>query len=166
MHTLQGKPDTHDTYASRASPRTPLVRFLWAVPVRDNLSRSHQQSWTDPLLPRKRALVLIHNMLIDRSVGPYPVSLPQQPIKQWRKVKHLLATSYIGLLAPYLQHVINMFNTCSGGGGGTHRSLINTDGSYNLRGVGFLHQSLRSSQPMILHFPLMTLSSLKLTSST
>jgi hypothetical protein len=165
MHTLQGKPDIHDTYASCASPGTPLVRFLWEVPIRDNLSRSHQQSWTDPLLPRKRALVLIHNTPIDRSVGPYPVSLPQQPIKQWRKVKHLLATSYIGLLAPYLQHVINIFNTCSGGGA-THRSLTDTDGSYNLGGVGFLHQSLRSSQPMILCFPLMTLSSLKLTSST
>jgi hypothetical protein len=31
--TLQGKPDTHDTYAFHASPRTPLIRFMRAVPV-------------------------------------------------------------------------------------------------------------------------------------
>jgi hypothetical protein len=32
------KSDTHDTYASRASPRMPHVRFLRAVHVHDNLS--------------------------------------------------------------------------------------------------------------------------------
>jgi hypothetical protein len=37
------KPDQHDTYASHASPRTPGVRFLQVVPVRGNLSYSHQQ---------------------------------------------------------------------------------------------------------------------------
>jgi hypothetical protein len=35
----RGKPDQHDTYASHASPRTPGVRFLRAVPVCGNLSR-------------------------------------------------------------------------------------------------------------------------------
>jgi hypothetical protein len=34
----KGKPDRHTTYASHSSPRTPDVRFLRAVPVRDNLS--------------------------------------------------------------------------------------------------------------------------------
>jgi hypothetical protein len=33
-----GKPNTHDTYASRASPRTPHICFLRAVHVRGNLS--------------------------------------------------------------------------------------------------------------------------------
>jgi hypothetical protein len=33
-----GKPDQHATYASRASPRTSGVCFLWVVPVRGNLS--------------------------------------------------------------------------------------------------------------------------------
>jgi hypothetical protein len=41
----RGKPDQHDTYASHASPRTPGVCFLRAVPVHGNLSwvidRSH-----------------------------------------------------------------------------------------------------------------------------
>jgi hypothetical protein len=38
MYILQGKPDTHDAYAFHSNPRTPLVRFLRAVPVHDNLS--------------------------------------------------------------------------------------------------------------------------------
>jgi hypothetical protein len=79
----RGKPDQHDTYASHASPRTLDVRFLWAVPVRGNLLRSHQQQWTDPLLLRKRAPDTIHSALADRSVGLYPVSLLSQPLKQW-----------------------------------------------------------------------------------
>jgi hypothetical protein len=33
------KPNTHGTYASHASPRTPQVCFLCAIPVCDNLSR-------------------------------------------------------------------------------------------------------------------------------
>jgi hypothetical protein len=35
----RGKLDQHVTYASHTSPRTPDVRFLWAVPVRGNLLR-------------------------------------------------------------------------------------------------------------------------------
>jgi hypothetical protein len=34
----RGKPDQHATYASHSSPRMSGVRFLWAVPIRDNLS--------------------------------------------------------------------------------------------------------------------------------
>jgi hypothetical protein len=34
----RGKPDTHDTYASRASPHTPYVCFLQVVHVRGKLS--------------------------------------------------------------------------------------------------------------------------------
>jgi hypothetical protein len=39
MYTLKRKPDTHDTYAFRANPCTPLICFLQAVSVRGNLSR-------------------------------------------------------------------------------------------------------------------------------
>jgi hypothetical protein len=35
--SCRGKPDQHATYASHFSLRKPGVRFLWAVPVRDNL---------------------------------------------------------------------------------------------------------------------------------
>jgi hypothetical protein len=38
MYIMQEKPDTHDTYTSRVSPGRPHIRFLWAVPVRDNFS--------------------------------------------------------------------------------------------------------------------------------
>jgi hypothetical protein len=42
-------------------------------------------------------------------------------------------TCYISLVDPYLQHVINTFNTCSRGPTKT-RSFINIDGGYHLRG--------------------------------
>jgi hypothetical protein len=32
----RGNPDQHTTYTFHASPRTPGVRFLWAVPVCGN----------------------------------------------------------------------------------------------------------------------------------
>jgi hypothetical protein len=35
----RGKPDQHATYASHASPRMPIVRFLQVVSVCGNLSR-------------------------------------------------------------------------------------------------------------------------------
>jgi hypothetical protein len=78
----RGKHDTHNTYASRTSPRIPLVCFLWAVPIRGNLSWSHQHHWTELLLLRKKVPIPIHSTLADRSMSPYPVSLAQQPLKQ------------------------------------------------------------------------------------
>jgi hypothetical protein len=44
-----------------------------------------------------------------------------------------------------------MFNTCSWGP--SHRSLTDTDESYNLGGVGFPLYNPRHSQSMVLHFP-------------
>jgi hypothetical protein len=82
----RGKPDQHDTYASHASPRTPGVRFLRAVPVRDNLSYNHWQIWTDPLHPRRRAPDTIHNTTAIRSTGPYLAFLPQQPKSSGEKL--------------------------------------------------------------------------------
>jgi hypothetical protein len=40
----RGKPDQHATYASHSIPRTPDVRFLRAVPVRDKLSLAPTKS--------------------------------------------------------------------------------------------------------------------------
>jgi hypothetical protein len=78
----KGKPAQHDTYVSHASPRTPDVRFPRAVPVHDNLSRVVDIFGWIPLLPRKRAPDTIHSMSADRFMGPYPVSLLSQPMKQ------------------------------------------------------------------------------------
>jgi hypothetical protein len=89
----RGKPDQYDTYAFHASPCMPDVRFLRAVPIHDNLSRSRQQI-IDPLPPRRRALDTIHSTPADRSAGSYLASLPQQPMKQWEKVKLLVTTDY------------------------------------------------------------------------
>jgi hypothetical protein len=114
--------------------------------------------------PKKMALILIHNTPADQSVGPYLVSLPQQPLKLWGKVKHLLVTSYINLLNLYLQHMISTFNTYSQGP--THQSLTNTDGGDNLRGVGFPHHTLCPSQPTVIRFSPMAPPNIRLTSST
>jgi hypothetical protein len=54
------------------------------------------------------------------------------------------------LLGPYLQHVINTFNTCSRGS--THRSLTDTGGGYNLGGASFLHHTPEPFQPTVLCF--------------
>jgi hypothetical protein len=44
----RGKLDKHAMYASHPSPRTPDVRFLRAVPVRDNLSLAPTKSKQAP----------------------------------------------------------------------------------------------------------------------
>jgi hypothetical protein len=49
----RGKPDQHATYASHSSPRTPGVRFLWAVPIRDNLSVAPTKSKQAPTPGRR-----------------------------------------------------------------------------------------------------------------
>jgi hypothetical protein len=155
MYILQGKPDTHDTYASHASPRMLLIRFLRAIPVRGNLSWSHWQRWTEGSCPNPQHV----GWLI---YGSIPSSSPSH--YHWTsrgKVKHLLPTSYIDLLGSYHQHVVITFNTCLRGA--THRSLTNTSGGYNLEGVGFPHHTPRPSKPMVLRFSLVALPGLRLT---
>jgi hypothetical protein len=49
-----GKPDQHNTYAFHVSPYTPVIRFLWAIHVHGNHSRSHQQCRTDPTAPKNQ----------------------------------------------------------------------------------------------------------------
>jgi hypothetical protein len=49
----RGKPDQHATYASHSSPHTPGVRFLWAVPIRDNLSLAPTKSKQAPTPERR-----------------------------------------------------------------------------------------------------------------
>jgi hypothetical protein len=57
----------------------------------------------------------------------------------------------LGLLDPYHQHAISIFNTCSRGA--TDQSLTDTGGGYNLGGVGLPHHTPRPSQLTVLHFP-------------
>jgi hypothetical protein len=100
-----------------------------------NLSRSHQQSWAGPLLPRKRASDKFHSTSAYRFVGLYPVSLPRLPLKKWGQSQPSVDGRLLGLPDPYIRHEISTFNTCSRGP--THRSLTNIDGCYNLGGAGF-----------------------------
>jgi hypothetical protein len=108
----RGKPDQHDTYASHTSSCTAGVRFLRAVPVCGNFPRAARQSWTESLLPRKRAPDTIPSTPADRSTGPYPVSLSSQPMKQWRKtnIHQQQATRFTGPISPvcdrYVQYLL------------------------------------------------------------
>jgi hypothetical protein len=76
----RGKPDQHDTYASNATPRTPGVRFLWAVPVRGNF---HESSTTldGYYCSRKKVFPTPPLSPTEWSAGPALVSLPTQPMK-------------------------------------------------------------------------------------
>jgi hypothetical protein len=73
---------------------------------------SHQQSWTESLLSRKRAPDTIPSTSTDRSAGPYPVSLPSQPMKQWRKpnTHQQQTTRFTGPISPacdwYVQYLL------------------------------------------------------------
>jgi hypothetical protein len=90
MYTLQGKPVTHDTYAFLASPRTPLVRFLQAVPGRGNLSLVINNVGQSHYSQEKEILDYIPNTPTNRSAGPHPVSLPLTTIETVEKAKHIL----------------------------------------------------------------------------
>jgi hypothetical protein len=75
----RGKPD--HIYASHTSPCIPGVRFLWAVSVRDNLSRVinrvGQMHWS-----REKVLPTPPLSLAEWSTRLASVSLPTQPFKQ------------------------------------------------------------------------------------
>jgi hypothetical protein len=116
MYTLQGKtwPTWHvrfphqSTYARRTLPTGSSC--TWQP------STSRRQSWTESLLSRKRAPVTIHSTPAVRSVGPYPVSLPSQPMKQWRKpnIHQQQATRFTGPILPacdrYVQYLLTGAN--------------------------------------------------------
>jgi hypothetical protein len=84
----------------------------------------------------------------------------RQPWSRERTFSQVV-TQLLGLLGSYLQHVTSTFNTCSRVP--IHRSLIDTDGRYNLKGANFPHHSLHPSQPIVLCFPLMPPPGLRLT---
>jgi hypothetical protein len=119
--------------------------------MHDNLSRSHQQGWAVSLLLRKRASDTIHSTPADRSVCPYPVSLPRQSLKQWGQSEPSVDGRLLGLPGPYLWHMIGTFNICSWVP--TTRSLTDIGRCYNLGGASFPHHTPWPSWPMVLRFP-------------
>jgi hypothetical protein len=106
------KPDQHDTYAFHASPRTPGVRFLRAVPIRDNLSWVTDRVGWILLLLRKSALDSTSqpgwvarwtHLSFSPNTGIEAVGLIQAPMDDW----------LLGLPGSYHRHAIDTFNTCS-----------------------------------------------------
>jgi hypothetical protein len=129
----RGKPDQHDTYASRASPRTPSVCFLWAVPVHDNLLWVTDRVGRILQLSRKSAPNstsqpgwVAHGTCLSFSLKTVieAVGLSQAPVED----------PLLGLSDPYHQHVIGTFNTCSRVP--TPRSLTDTGGGYHIENLG------------------------------
>jgi hypothetical protein len=95
--------------------------------IKDRLT--HASSWVASFL-----LPCDSPRVGERSFDPIVTQLPQLPVS-------------------YHQYAIGIFNTCSQGP--THRSLTDTDGGYNLRGVGLLHTHSPTFPTSYLHFPLM-----------
>jgi hypothetical protein len=139
----RGKPDQHDTYAFHASPRTPGVRFLWAVLVRDNLSWVTDRVGRILLLPRKSAP--------DSTSQPDWVAhgthlsfSPKLAIEAVGLSQSHVDGQLLGLPGPYHRHAIGTFNTRSWVP--TSRSLTDTGGGYNI-------ENLRIATTFSLPFP-------------
>jgi hypothetical protein len=140
VHPVGKTRPTHRTHPT-LSPHMPPDHTYLTRSTHINLSRSHQHSWTESLLLRKRAPDPIHSMMAYRSVCPYPVFLPRQSFKQWGQSQPSFDGWLLGLSGPYLRHVISMFNTFSRGS--THWFLIDIGGGYNFGGTSFPHLILR-----------------------
>jgi hypothetical protein len=128
------------TNMPRTLPMPDHVRLAYASCGQSLYVATFHESSTElsrPTAPEKRAPKIIHNAPTDRSVSPYLVSLPSQPMKQWGQSQASIESRLLGLLDPYHQHVTGTFNTCSQGP--THRSLTDIGGDYNRGGVGFPH---------------------------
>jgi hypothetical protein len=114
-----------------------------------------------PTTPEKKGSRHNPQRAADRSAGPYPASLPSQPMKQLGQRQASINSRLLGLLGSYHQYAIGTFNTCSWGP--TERSLTDTGGSYNLEGVGLPHTHSLTFLTRCPHFPLVAPPDLQLT---
>jgi hypothetical protein len=76
----------------------------------------------DPLLPRKMTLDLIHNTSVDRSMGPYPVSLSHIAIEAVGKSQVLVGNKlhrFTGLISSACNQYVQYLLT------GTNHSVLN-----------------------------------------
>jgi hypothetical protein len=156
----RGKPDTHNTYTFHISPRMSLVRFLWVVSIRGNLSR-----WLNRVgqihCSREKVLLTPPLSLAEWPTEPTSVSLPNTTIG----AVHLSQT-YIDEHATsvYWAHITSMWSVHSilAHERPTHRSLTDTGGGCNFGGVAFQHTTPRPSQPAVSTFHLKAPPGLKL----
>jgi hypothetical protein len=91
----RGNPDQNATYTSHSSPRTPNVRFLWAVPVRDNLSLAPTKSKQAPTPGRSlghqrqtRPAVVLGDLI------PPPMRQPWSRGEEIRPNGHIATSAY------------------------------------------------------------------------
>jgi hypothetical protein len=126
------KLNQHATYAFHASPRTSGVRFLRAIPVRDNLFWVIDRVGRILVLPRKSVpdstsqpgwVARGTHLNFPPKIAIEAVGLSQAPVDG----------RLLGLPGPYHRHVIGTFNTCSRVP--TPRSLTNTDGGYHIENL-------------------------------
>jgi hypothetical protein len=109
----RGKPNQHATYASHSSPCTPSVRFLRAVPVRDNLSLAPTKS--------KHASTPGRSLGNQRQTGPAVIlgDLIPPPMRQpWSRGERFWPNGHTATSA-YWAHNTNMRSvrsilTCGG----------------------------------------------------
>jgi hypothetical protein len=147
----RGKPDQHATHFPRsvriwlmtirishgphiATFHTVINRFQQIHCTREE-GLPTQSTARRPSDPWVRTQLLSHNS--QRAVG-----------KRQAPVDNRL----LGLLGPYHRHAIGTFNTCSRGS--TERSLIDTDGGYNLECAGLPHTHSPTFLTSGSHFPL------------
>jgi hypothetical protein len=102
----RGKPDQHITRFSRSVSVWSITICISHGPHIATL-RTSSTALAESLLPRKRAPNIIHSTSADRSTGPYPVSLPSQPMKQWRKsnIYQQQATRLIGHISTSMRSI-------------------------------------------------------------
>jgi hypothetical protein len=151
MYTLQEK--TRPTRHVRFPHQFTYVRRMLPTggPRTWQPSTSRRQSWMESLLPRKGAPNTIPSTPADRSTGLYPVSLPSQPMKQWRKsdTHQQQATRFIGPISPaydrYIQYLLM----------GVNQTVLNRHrwGATTLKVPACHILTPRPSQPVVSLFP-------------
>jgi hypothetical protein len=155
----KGKPDTHDTYAFRASPHTPHVRFLRAIHVHGNLLQAIISIGRTLLLLRKRAPNTTPSP-VEWFASPPPSFFPNIAIEAVMKANHLLMNELLRFTRPitpacdwYVQYLL----------AGTNRSVLNWHSEgYNLEGAGLPYHTPWPSQLTVSIFHLRASSGLRL----
>jgi hypothetical protein len=145
----RGKPEQHAT-------RPPRLICVWSQTIHltwftyDNISLVPTKSKQTPTPLRS----LNNQRQTDPAVVLGGIILPpmRHPWNRGKKFQPSGYTTTSSYWAHKHQHAIGTFNTCSRGP--THRSLINTDGGYNLGGVVLSHITPRPFQPVVFTFHL------------
>jgi hypothetical protein len=152
MYTMQGKPDKLGTYASHASPSMPLIHFLQQSMYMATFHADSTELDRFTATEKKGTPDYIPSTPADRSMAPHPISLPLTAIEAVTEIQtsvedrlHQFTGSITLACDQYIQYLL---------AGLTQRSLTDMDGSYNLGGAGFPHDTPLPSQPMVLRFPL------------